>query len=55
MHFSEENSERTRNSFLGLPDVDMNKSESEIEKVVEELEGLAGLEALDELGVYFFR
>jgi hypothetical protein len=51
--FSEENTERVRNSFLGFPDVDMDKSESEIEKVVEELEGLAGLEALDELGVYF--
>ena len=41
--FSEENNETTRNSFLGLPDVDMDKSESEIDKVVEELEGLAGL------------
>ena len=43
MLFSEENNETTRNSFLGLPDVDMDKSESEIDKVVEELEGLAGL------------
>ncbi|CBY35004.1 unnamed protein product [Oikopleura dioica] len=37
----EENSDKTRNGFLGVPDVDMDKSESEIDKVVEDLEGLA--------------
>ena len=55
MFFSGENHDRTRNSFLGLPDVDMDKSESEIDKVVEELEGLAGLKAFCTSCVFFKR
>ena len=54
MLFSEENHERTRNSFLGLPDVDMDKSESEIDKVVEELEDLAGLKTIFESSLFNF-
>ena len=41
-----------RNSFLGMPDVNMDKSEAEIDEVVEELENLAGEESLSEKMIF---